>query len=648
MTFEKLMSPIRIGPLTLRNRISYSPTLTGFATVDGEVSRLMLDYYSRLARGGAAMVYIGSVSVDWPTSRNNPCVLRGDDDRFIFGLNKLAEQIQREGAIACMQVHHAGRFAKVDDPVGPTELPGMFLEGKMTTKVRALATEEVEELVEKFAQAAYRAKQAGFEMVDIHGGTGYLIQEFYSPHTNRRLDKYGGNFENRIRFPLEIIARTRELCGEDFPLSFTLIADELLPGGGGTTLAEGVAFAKELEKAGIAYIPCRAGTYETMLLMEGVLAMRSPRGATLPVAKAVKDVVSIPIGSFARIHEPEMMETILQEGKVDIIHTARALISDPELPNKVKRGAAKDIRRCLSCFMCHERYNRMLYLGCAINPDVGLEDAECGLRKAATTKKVVVVGGGPAGLEAARVAALRGHEVRLFEKERQLGGQLILGALGLGKDVYQTNVTDWLERECRKAGVEIVLNKTVTADDIRAAKPDAVVVATGVTWVKAEIPGADGKNVSDFSDAMTKKVDLSGKKVVVIGGGEIGTEVADFLAENGSKVTVIRRQSEIGAELVFSEKAYVMQKFVEYDVQKRTNVSAQEITEEGVVVMDRNWNKELIRADHVVIAMGGKSDRSLADQLEGTIEELYLVGDAKAPRKVYDAIAEGAHVAHRI
>ncbi|HAY21851.1 MAG TPA: NADH oxidase [Desulfobacterales bacterium] len=646
--YKKLFSPLQVGPLTLRNRISYSPTLTGFATVDGEVSRLMLDYYNRLAKGGAGMVYIGSVSVDWPTSRNNYCVLRADDNRFIFGLNKLAETIQKNGAAAVLQVHHAGRFGKVDEPVGPTELPGMFMEGKMTKNVRALKTVEVEGLVEKFAQAALRARQAGFDMVDIHGGTGYLIQEFYSPHTNKRMDKYGGSFENRIRFPLEIVERTRELCGEDYPLSFTLIADELTPDGSGTPLSEGIALAKRLEQAGINIIICRAGTYETMCLGEGVLAMRSPAGVTLPITAAVKKEIGIPVASFAKIHDPEFMEKILEEGKADLIHTARALIADPELPKKTKAGRVEDVRRCISCFMCHERFNNARYMGCAVNASMGLEDTECSLEKVREPKKVVVIGGGPGGMEAARIAALRGHKVTLFEKDKELGGQLIFAALGLGKEVYKTKVIDWLKLQCEKAGVEIILNKEATAKDIEKIKPDAVVVATGVSFPKPPIPGVDGKNVCSFSDVLMKKVNLSGKEVVVIGGSDIGTEVADFLAETGSKVTVIRRKPEIGAELVFTEKAYIMQKFVEYKVALRPGLAAQEITRDGVVVMDKKWRKSLIKADAVVLALGGASNASLAEALDGKVPEIHVVGDAKNPRKLYTAIQEGFYAGRRV
>ena len=259
-------------------------------------------------------------------------------------------------------------------------------------------------------------------------------------------------------------------------------------------------------------------------------------------------------------------------------------------------------------------------------------------------KTVVVVGGGPGGMEAARVAALRGHKVTLFE----LGGQLRLAALGLGKKVYKTKVIDWLARECEKDGVKIILNKEATAEDIQKMKPDAVVIATGVTFPPPPFPGADKGNVYSFIDVLTKKVNLSGKKVVVIGGADIGTEVADFLAETGSKVTVIRRKPEIGAEMVFSEKAYIMQKFAQYGVELRPNLSAQEIAKDGVVVMDKKWNKELIKGDAVVLAMGGVSNSSLAEALDGKVPEIYVIGDAKKPRKVYNAIHEGFHVGREI
>lgn len=644
--YPNLFSPIKIGALTLKNRISYSPTFTGFVNVSGEVSRLMLDYYGRIARGGAAMVYIGAVSVDWPKGRIHSCGLRADDDRFIYGLNKLSETIQKNGGISVLQLFHAGMYADVDEPVGPTEMPGTFLmEQEKTKKVRPLKTEEVEALVETFSQAALRAKKAGFDMVDLHGGSGYLINDFYSPHTNRRLDKYGGSFENRIRFPLEIIARIKALCGEDYPVSFTLTADELRPGGSGFSLSEGIAFAKELERVGISYIICRAGLYETLLFGEGILGTRSPAGATAPIFSAVKKQISIPVGSFAKIHDPDFMEEILRDGKADIIHTARALIADPELPKKTKAGNLDNVRRCLSCCICMERTNNFP-MNCTVNPTVGLEDTECSIEIAKDPKRIVVVGGGPGGMEAARVAALRGHKVTLFEKGNELGGQLNLVALGLGKEVYRTYLNNWLASQCKKAGVEIVLNKEATPKDILEIKPDAVIIATGATYPPPSIPGISGENVYSFRDVLTKKAALSGKKVVVIGGGIVGTEVADLLAETGSKVTIVEMLPEIGAEMVFSDKAYVMQKFVEYKVQLRPNVAAQEVTDEGVIVMDRKWNKELIKADAVVFATGGTSTdtNNFVKVLDGKVPEIHVIGDAKKPRKVYNAIQEGFYV----
>jgi 2,4-dienoyl-CoA reductase (NADPH2) len=647
--FQNLFSPIKLGPFTLKNRISYSSTCTGYATTSGEVSRMILDYYERVAKGGAAMVYIGSASVSSPTGFIQTGNLRVDDDRFISGLGKLSEVIQMNGAIAVLQLTHAGKYCHVvDKPVGPSEVPAPFMSGEGITRTRALKTEEVEALVEAFGQGALRAQKAGFDMVDIHAGSGYLINDFLSPRMNKRTDWYGGSLTNRFRFPLEIVGKIKALCGENFPISFTITADELYPDESGITLSEGIAFSKELEKVGVAFIVCRAGTYETLCIGEGVTGLRSPCAATAPIFSAVKKQVSIPVGTFAKILNPELMEEIICEGKADIIHVARALIADPDLPKKAKAGEVDDIRRCACCSTCMTRDNNDLRLVCAINPTVGLENTECSMEKTNTPKKVIIVGGGPGGMEAARTAALRGHKVTLIDKENQLGGQLNLVAQGLGKEIYKTNISNWLERQCKKAGVEVVLNKEVTPENILEMKPDTVIIATGAIFPAPPIPGINGENVYSFKDILNKKVDLSSKSVVVIGGGAIGAEIADELAEAGSRVTVIDLLPMIGAELIFSELAYVMQKFFQLGVQLRPNVAAQEITSEGVVVMDKNWRKEMIKADAVVYATGGKSYNPFAEALNNKIQEVYVIGDAKKPRKVYDTIKEGFYIGRSI
>jgi NADPH-dependent 2,4-dienoyl-CoA reductase/sulfur reductase-like enzyme len=366
--------------------------------------------------------------------------------------------------------------------------------------------------------------------------------------------------------------------------------------------------------------------------------------ATAPVFSAVKKQVSIPIGTFAKIHDPELMEDIVREGKADIIHAARPLIADPYLPKKAKAGQLEEIRRCVCCSTCLTRDSDDLPLICAINPTVGLENTECCIEKTQSPKRIIVVGGGPGGMEAAYIAALRGHEVTLIDKESQLGGQLNLVACGLGKDLYKNHLSNWLELQCKKAGVEIILNKEATSDGILEMNPDAVIIATGAIFPAPPIPGINRKNVYSFKDILNKKVDLSSKAVVVIGGGAIGTEIADELAESGAKVTIIDLLPVIGAELIFSEQAYIMQKFFQLNVQLMPNVAAQEITDEGVVITGKNWRKELIKADAVVYATGGAPCNSLAGALDNKISELYVIGDAKRVRKVYNAVNEGFYI----
>jgi len=632
---KKLFEPITIGPYTLKNRIVKAPTAGNLAFVSGEPSPEQLHFYEETARGGVAMVVTELVSVDsrhLRAQRN----LRIDNEIFIPGLHQLVELIHLNGSLVSMQLDHAGP-ASAYDPVAPSDVP-IRDRGKLL-KPRPMTTEEIEETRDTFIEAAVRAKHAGADMVELHGGRIYLLHQFVSPTTNKRTDRWGGTFENRIRLPLEIIQGIREKCGPNFPIGYNMVADEFLPDG--INLEHTIAFAKRLEEEGVAYLCPRVRPAVRYVA-------RSPKGITLRYTAAIKKVVSIPIFANEQIHEPEFMEEILEKGLADIICLGRPLLSDPELPKKAWEGRLDDIRMCIKCCHCFECVNVTFEkLSCTQNPALG-RGKEWTIQPTASPKKVLVVGGGAAGLEAARIAALRGHNVTLMEQAAQLGGQALIAALPVGKQHLKSYIVDWRERQCEKAGVDIQLKKEVTPEVIDEINPDVVIVATGATPLVPSIHGITKAHVVTAWDVL--KGARVGKRVVVAGGGQVGVETADFIAEKGSteSVTIVEMLPEIAIDMDVYNRAYIMQKLSEYNVKVLTNMKAEKITDEGLVTIDKERKRHTIEADTVVLALGAVPNRNLVEALKGKVPELYAIGDCVKPRKLIDVIREGAYMGIQI
>lgn len=629
--FPRLFQPGRIGSLEVKNRLVMPPMATGLALKDGTVTDRQIDYYAERAGGGAGLVIVEITCVDSPVGKGNVRQIAIDDDQFIPGLSRLAEAIKRNGARAAIQLHHAGRQTSAQwtghQPVAPSPvaMPG-------GEQPRELTLEEIATLVTRFGEAAERAKRAGFDGVEIHGAHCYLICQFLSPLSNRRRDAYGGSLENRARFLLEVVRAVRDRVGKDYPVWCRLSAVEI-GGDGGITLEDTLAVAKMAEEAGVDAIHVSAHP----VVPARRPPMAQPPGAFVPFAEAVKKVVSVPVIAVSRI-PPELGEEVIREGKADFIAIGRPLLADPGLPKKVASGRLEDIRPCLYCMTCLDSlYWRKEGVCCTVNPTLGRE-RECAVQRAESPKKVVVVGGGPGGMEAGRAAALRGHKVILFDDGDELGGQLLLAVKPPFKETIET-FRQYLVRGVNKSGVELRLRQRFTADSLARLKPDVVVLATGVVPVIPQIPGIDGKHVIQAKEVLTGAE--TGELVVVIGGELVGCETALYLAERGRKVTIMRRGPELATKVNQFIRIPLISRLQAKGVAILTGVDYEEITPNGVVIKNAAGERRVIQADTVVLAAGAKPNTELLPFVEGKVAKVLCVGDCVRPRGIREAVEEG-------
>jgi 2,4-dienoyl-CoA reductase-like NADH-dependent reductase (Old Yellow Enzyme family)/thioredoxin reductase len=638
MEFPHLLQPFPMKNLALRNRIVMAPMLSRLCDPDGIVSQKLIDYYAERAKGGAGLIIVEYCYIDEKESKANQGQLGVYSDQLIAGLGDLAEAIQEWGAKAILQICHAGRSTSSRymgrQPIAPSAMPGYT--GEMA---REMTPGEIETVMESFAEGARRAKTAGFDGVELHGTHGYLMAQFLSPHTNHRTDIYG---KDRGLFAVQTLERVRARVGRDYLVGYRMSGDEFVEGG--ITLEEARAFARRLEERGIDYLHVSGGIIEVG--ENFVIPMYFPKGYLLHLAEGIKQAVKIPVIAVGAVHDPSLAEESLERKRADLIAMGRALIADPEYPRKIQSGRPEDIRTCLRCNEgCSSRVRQGKTQRCAVNAEVGRERT-LRIHSASKPKQVVVIGGGPAGMEAARVLALRRHKVTLIEKENELGGLLRYASVPDFKEELR-GFLEYLKTQVIKTGVEVLRGRRATLDLVKELHPDAVVLAAGSTMPVPEIPGAQNPFAANALDLLSGKFQ-PGDRVVVAGGAAMGCEIAAHLASLGKKVAVVEMMGGLALDLENRSRVALLHLLKERRVSTFLNWRLERIEEGSVLLSDRDRNRKEVGTDSVILALGLRPNQDLVEPLRKNFVEVHAIGDCLEPRKIYQAVHEGAFAGRTI
>ncbi|MBQ9424126.1 MAG: FAD-dependent oxidoreductase [Pyramidobacter sp.] len=637
---EKLLfSPIKIGSMELKNRIVMSPMATNFGTETGDITDQQIAYYVARAKGGVGLIIAESnyVSVEGRAARNRAGMCSDD---VIPQHRKLVQAVHACGAKICAQLHHSGAVSAVSGidqlPVTCSAVNYFSLGEKYVGLIpHELSSEEIRHLVDCYAQAAARVVKCGYDAVLIHAAHGYLVNEFLSPHTNKRTDEYGGSEENRMRFLTEIIAVVRAAVGSDFPIFVRLSSEESVDGGYDFEFIKRVA--KKLEELGVNEINCSCGNYEEL---EKIMPMpHLPDCCYLRYAAELKKHLRIPVSTVGRITTPEMAESILQEGKADLIYVGRAMVADPEWARKAQSGEA--IRPCIGCNMgCQERLVIGAPIRCTVNPQVGFDNVPAPAPE--RSKKILVVGAGPAGIQCALEASRLGHRVTQIEKSSHPGGQLSLAKVPPHKEKVGA-LMDYCAGALKSSAVNVRLNTPYSPELVSELGAEAVVFATGASEIILRLPGADQPNVFTASKVLSGCVP-EGRHGVVIGGGQVGFETAEYLLERGRKITVVEMMDSVLGKMGSVGKKMLLESVMSRGLNVWIKSALKEICPDGVIV-ERLGRREKLACDFVVMAVGYRP----APVEPGDIKvPYYQIGDCGSVANIFEAVAQGFALARQL
>lgn len=641
--FPHLSSPITIGRVTFRNRMFSAPMGGTDITNDGCIGPKSTAFYELRGKGGAAAVTVSECMVHPKTDGSHAYHLDTTILNSLAAATYTADAIHRHGAVPSLELSHSGMYAGTY-MTDKTKQHEMHQWGACDTvradgvKVKALSEEMIQEIVEAYGQTAALAKRAGFGMIMIHGGHGWLLNQFLSPYFNKRTDKYGGSLENRCRLAKEVLQSVREAVGPGFPIEFRMSGSELFEGG--YDLEEGVRIAQELESY-IDLLHVSAGTYQRGF-GDTHPSMFKNHGCNVYLAAEIKKHVSIPVATIGALNDPEQMEEIIASGKADVVYMARALLADPFLPRKIIENRDDEIVKCLRCFTCMAERAATSTRRCTVNPLIGREIEGNEVRPAVVKKKVLVAGGGPGGLYAAYTAARRGHQVILCEKEAELGGILKSEqALPFKHEMYE--LTGTYEKFARNAGVEIRLNTEVTAELAEKENADALIVAVGSTPLVPPIPGLDGENVVIVNDYYKQKEKVT-DKVIVFGGGLAGCECAIHLGMEGKEVHLVEMRNELAPDANVRHRPLLLKEIDKY-VTVHTGCRGMEVTKEGIICETEEKEQIIVPGTSVICALGQHSRTDIVDTLRDCAPYVAVIGDAGKVSTITNAVYEGFHAA---
>lgn len=641
--YPNLCSPITLGRVNFRNRMFSAPMGGTDITADCCVGPRTPGFYELRAKGGAAAVTASELVVHPATDGSHMFHLDLSTPGCLAGWTFLADAVRRHGAVPSVELSHSGQYAGTYltdkdkkrglSQYGPSD--GIRPDGVV---VKALSPDQIGDIVKAYSDTAALAKRAGFEMLMVHGGHGWLVNQFLSPYFNKRTDQYGGSFENRLRFAREVLQAVRNAVGDGFPIEFRMSGSELFEGG--YTIADGIQIAQGIEDL-VDLIHVSAGSYQ-FGFFKTHLPMFSPHGANVYLAAEIKKHVKKPVATIGALNDPAQMEEIISSGKADVVYMARALLADSELPNKVMSNRDDEIIRCLRCFTCMAERPTTGTRRCAVNPLIGRECEGMTVLPATKKKKVLVAGGGIAGMQAATTAAQRGHQVILCERSSELGGILKSEqAIPFKFEMYQLGIT--FSRLLALEGVEVRLNTPATPELVEKEKADALILAVGSTPIVPPLPGMQGGNVIIVNDYYQHK-DQVADTVVVLGGGLAGCECAVHLGQTGKKVHLVEMRDTLAADCNIRHRPILMSQIETYVI-THIGYTGLQVTEEGLVCKDANNTPTLIPGKTVICAVGQKANRTDVAALRDSAPFVREIGDCVRPSNIANAVYQGYHAA---